>query len=135
MLRRHVQGVEAMPFVFDFGPLHDCEAHAREDFLHAIAHHSQGMTMTQQRYAAGKRDVDGAGRGRVLRRFLVRFPASLDGDLERVGALPDGLLLIGRRAPDQLHPRRDDALLASEIAIAERLGVVERGRSRELTLE
>src|SRR5262249_42506793 len=44
-------------------------------------------------------------------------------------------LLFGRRAADQLHPRRDDAVLAAEIAIADRLRVARaRGRA-ELALE
>ena len=85
--------------------------------------------------ASGQRHVDAAGRRGVLRRLLVGLPPRLDRRFQRVGVLADVLLLIGRRAANQLHPRRDDAVLASEVAVAERLGVADGRRGRELALE
>jgi hypothetical protein len=79
--------------------------------------------------------VDAAGRRGVLCPLRVRLPARLDRDLQGVGVQADVLFLVGRRAANQLHPRRDDAVLASEVAITEGLGVVEGCGSRELALE
>src|SRR5262249_34143243 len=84
-----------------------------------------------------QRNVDassGAGRSQD-RAFLVRRPPRFDRLLQLVGVAADVLLLIGRRAGDQLHPRGDDAVLATEVAIAHRLRVARRLRLRELGFE
>ena len=106
MLGRHVQRVEVVPVVLDLGAFDDREAHAREDLLDPLAHDGQRMAMAEARPAAGQRDVDAAGGRGVLRRVFVGAPARLDRLLQLVGVAADVLLLIGRRAADQLHPAR-----------------------------
>ena len=131
VLRRHVQRVEAVPLVLGFRPLDGGEAHAREDLLELVAHDGQRMAMAEARHPPRQRHVDGAGGRGVLRRLLVGLPARFDGDFQGVGVLADVLLLIGRRAANQLHPRRDDAVLASEIAVAQRLALRRRTCRRD----
>ena len=122
MIFRHVERVEAVPLVFDLGAVDDGEAHPRVDGLHALTHDGQRMPVTERRLAPGQRDVHGAGRARVGgARLEVGGPAALDGLLQVVGVAPDGLLLVGRCAGDLLHPRRDDAVLAAEVFVANRL--------------
>ena len=94
-----------------------------------------GWRWPSRRRAARQRDVDGAGRHPIARGFLVLRPARFDRLLQLVGPASDLLLLVGRRRPDHLHPRRDDAVLAAEEAIAHGLCVAgrrrrARGRSR-----
>ena len=47
MLRRHVQRIEAVPFVFDLRAFDDREPHAREDLLQTVADGRQGMAMAE----------------------------------------------------------------------------------------
>src|SRR5262245_8841823 len=136
MLGRHVQRVEAVPLVFGFGSYDDREAHAREDLFELVAYHRQRMTMAEPRHAAGECDVDAAGRAldELAARLMLR-PACFDSLLELVGVAPDALLLAGGRAGNQLHPGGDDAVLAAQVSVADRLRVAGRRSRSELALE
>ena len=136
MLGRHVQRVEAVPLVLDFRSFDDGKTHAREDLFHAIADDGERVAMPEQRRAAWERDVNRvAGRRVRARRCDVRGPARLDRLLQIVGEAADGFLLVRRRARDLLHPRRDDAVLAAEKPIAQRLGVAWRSGLRQPRLK
>src|SRR5437762_438027 len=93
------------------------------------------MPAAEDRDAARERDVDRARRGPIARALFVRLPARLDRLLQLVRVAADRLFRVGRRAADELHPRRDDRVLASEVAIADRLGVAAGPGRRELALE
>src|SRR3989442_2665887 len=136
VFRRHVQCVEAVPLVFGFRTFDNGESHAREDLFELVADDGQRMTVTEERHAAGQRDVDRARRDvEELRALLMLRPARFDRLLQLVRIPADVFFLIGRRAGNQLHPRRDDAVLATEIAIADRLRIAGRLGLCELGFE
>ena len=91
--------------------------------------------MPEERNAARKRDVDGAGRRLIAGALLVGLPARLDRLLQLVRVKADALLRVGGGAAKQLHPRGDDAVLASEVAVAEGLRVAAALRRGKLALE
>ena len=62
-------------------------------------------------------------------------PPRLDRLLQLVRVAADAPFLLGRRRRDQLHPRGDDAVLAAEEAVAQRLRVAGGLRLGELGLE
>src|SRR5215208_570614 len=93
------------------------------------------MPMAELRAAARQCDVDAAGGRAIARRSLVLRPARFNRLLQLVGIAADVLFLIGRSAANLRHPAGDDAVLASEIAVAQRLGIGERRGGRELALE
>ena len=108
-----------MPLVFDLGPLHNREAHTREDFFHTVANDRQRVAMAEERHAAGQRDIEGVlRRGVGSGRRRVLGPSGLDGVLQIVGIAADVFFLIGSRGGEQLHPRGDHAVLSAEKAIA-----------------
>src|SRR5262249_36310104 len=121
--------------VLDLGSFDDREPHAGEDLFHPIADDGERVAVTGERLATWKRHVDATRWHLVARRLLVRLPADLDRLLQLVGVAADVLLLINRRAGNRLHPRRDDAVLASEVAVAHGLRVTDGLRRRELALE
>ena len=94
-----------------------------------------GWRWPSRRRAAGQRDVNGAGRHPIARGFFVSHPARIDRLLQLVCPASDLLLLVGRRRPNHLHPRRDDAVLAAEETVAHGLRVAGRLRLREVGLE
>ena len=136
MLGRHIQGVEAVPLVFSFRAVHDREAHASEDRFHAVADNRQRMAMAERRRPPRQRHVDRA-RGPLgrYRHGLMRGPARLDRLLQFIGEPPDVFFQFGWRAADLLHPGRDDAVLATEVLVADSLRVARRARGCEIALE
>ena len=112
MLRRHVQCVEAVPLVLDLGPFDNSEAHPREDLFQTIADRGERMAAAQPRSPSRQRDVDRAGGHAIASRGLVLRPPRFDRLFQLVRPAANLLLLVGRRRPTHLHPRRDDAVLA-----------------------
>jgi hypothetical protein len=136
MLGGHVQGVETVPLVFDFGALDDRESHSREDRLHPVSDECQGMAAAHVRCATRKRDVNRPGRpfGRE-RACGVLGPSRFDGLLQLIREPADVLLLLGGHGGDQLHPRRRHAVLATEIPVAHGLRLPSGARRRQFGLE
>src|ERR1700733_9545233 len=80
-------------------------------------------------------DFSGARRRRVGRGFDVPGPPRVDRLLQLVGVAADVLLLIDRCAANQLHPRRDDAVLATEKTVPDGLSITRGPRLGEIGLE
>ena len=76
---------------------------------------------------AGRRERAGA--------LDVGGPPRLDRLLQFVRKTADVALVLGGGAGDQLHPGRDDAVLAAEIPVADRLRLAIGGRRGEVRLE
>ena len=133
MLGRHVQRVEAVPLVFDFRPFDDREAHAREDRLpcgraRASADgdgRARGTRPGSVTSTAPAGRASAGGRSPGSRSSAPRSPASARWRSGRCAS-------SGRAAAlaIELHPRRDDAVLAAEISVADGLGVAQRRRRR-----
>src|SRR6476659_207613 len=136
MFGRHVQCVEAMPVVLGLRTLDDGESHAREDRLELVADDGERMPMAERRHAPRKRDVDRSrGPGGGFGALRVGLPARLNRLLQLVRIAADVLLLVGGRRANRLHPGGDDAVLPSEVAVADRLRIAEGLRVGELALE
>jgi hypothetical protein len=136
MFGRHVQRVEAMPVVFGLGTFDDGEPHAREDRLELVAHDGERMPMSERRHAPRQRDVDGSRRpGSGFGALRVGLPARFNRLFQLVRVAPDVLLLVGGRRANRLHPGGDHAVLASQVAVADRLRIADGLRVGELALE
>src|SRR4030095_14740835 len=64
MIRRHVQRLEVVEVVFDFGPLEDLVALVREDVFDLLPYQHQRVDVADRAHARGERDVPRA-RGRA----------------------------------------------------------------------
>ena len=104
---------------------------APSEVLRVASHHDLPLRMRSLGPAA-----HGAGGPRVHRGdVLVPRPARFDRLLEFVGVPADVPLLIRGRRGDQLHPRRDDAVLPAEVPVADVLRAAGGRRRREIGLE
>ena len=140
VVRRHVEGLEAVVVVFHLGPVVDLVAHAHEDVFELFTDERERMEPTQGRPPAWQCDVysltlelsrpiPGGGL------LLSRLEASLQLAFERVQLLPGGALLLGRKAPERLQELRDRPGLPSQEPVTEELQPGRTTSLRERTLE
>src|SRR5262249_41108217 len=124
VLGRHVERVETVPLVFNFGPFHDRKSHACEDFFHAIADDGQRMPVAQMERATGERHVEAIGSWRRVVTILKLFPPGLELAFQPVCKLTEITFPIRRSRREALHPVRHNAVAAAQISIAYELCLV-----------
>ncbi len=141
VLGRHVERLEVVPVVLEFGAFDDLVAHAEEDVLDALADLRERVAAAERRDASRQRDVDRAGRRRRGGEFrLAGGETFLDGLFEALTAAPRARRVVGGRRPQALEACGQQAVLAAEEPVVHRLevgrrpgvgeGVVEIGAER-----
>ena len=126
MVRRHVEGLEAVVVVLHFGAVEDLVAHGQEDVFQVLAGRGQGMAAAVGRDAAGQRDVHAlAGEAALLEvrfeRVLRRLQRLLDLVLQAVQVLPGLASRVRGERAQRLHQGGDRPRLAAEVAVAQGL--------------
>ena len=136
MLGGHVERFEVVVIVLDLGAFEHLIAEACENRLDLLAHDCQRMAMPDQRRTSRQRDVDRAGgRFRGIERGSALAEPLLEFLLELVGGLAEYRFHVGRRRGHRLHQRGDEAVLSSEVFVAEGLKIRFRGNTRRFLLE
>ena len=122
VLGRHVERLEVVEVVFDFGAFEDLVAHAREDVLDLLTDAHQRMHVTERCESAGQRDVDGAGRRpRRLQRVPLLLDRVFDFGLERVDQTAEFAARLMRQRAERLHQAGNRSGLAAEKLVLKRL--------------